>query len=79
VLYTFVLMATGVWLCASGLEGCLAGFGSVRPWERAFLIAGGFLFAFPEWVTTVIGFIMCVVVMAVVLVRKRRKGAVSLA
>jgi TRAP transporter 4TM/12TM fusion protein len=71
VLYTLVLMGTGLWLLTSGLEGYLLKVGILKPWERVLVIIGGFLFAFPEWTTTFIGLGMCVLAITLALVRKQ--------
>ncbi|MEW6142323.1 MAG: TRAP transporter fused permease subunit [Chloroflexota bacterium] len=74
IIYTFILMSTGIWLLASGLEGCLIKVGALEPWERALLIVGGFLFAFPGWETTVVGGAMCAVTIAITLWKKRHRA-----
>lgn len=71
IIYTLVLMTTGLWLFTSGLEGYLIRVGILKPWERVLVIIGGLLFAFPEWITTGVGFGMCAFAVALALARKR--------
>lgn len=71
VLLYLILASIGIWLMASGLEGYLRPVGNLRWHERAFLILGGFLFAFPEWLTTIVGAAVCAVAIIMVLIRKR--------
>ena len=79
VIYTLLLMGTGLWLLTSGLEGYLLGVGTLKPWERVMIIIGGFLFAVPqgflfefsEWQTKIIGFMLCAIVVTVALLRRR--------
>jgi len=59
VLY-FGIATFGLWMLASGIEGYLRGIGHMRWVERAMLIVGGLLFAFPELVTTAAGVVLCV-------------------
>ena len=73
IIYTLVLMATGLWLFTSGLEGYLIKVGILRWWERVPVIVGGLLLAFPEWITTGIGFGICAVSVALALLRIRRQ------
>jgi TRAP-type uncharacterized transport system fused permease subunit len=70
VIYTLVLMTVGLWLFTSGLEGYLIRVGILKPWERVPIVIGGFLLAFPEWITTGVGFAICAVSIAFALFRK---------
>jgi TRAP-type uncharacterized transport system fused permease subunit len=71
VVYTFIMMSVGLFLLASGLEGCLVKIGGLTPWERALLIIGGFIFVFPNWLALIIGGSICVLAIALMLGRKR--------
>ena len=70
-LYLFALCLLGIWILASGLEGYLLRIGRLELWARPFLIAGGFLIAFPGWMTTIIGAAMTVLVIAVISLRRK--------
>jgi len=70
-LYLTAFCLIGIWILASGLEGYLLKAGRLDIWSRVLLIAGGFLIAFPGWMTTVIGFAVSALVVAIVLVTKK--------
>ena len=55
ILYHTALAALGIFILASGLEGYLIKWGILTRIQRAILITGGFLIAFPEIITTVAG------------------------
>jgi TRAP transporter 4TM/12TM fusion protein len=71
-LYLFVLCLLGIWILASGLEGYLIKVGRLSLWERPLLIIGGFLIAFPEWRSSIIGAFLTVLLTTVILIRKER-------
>lgn len=77
IIYHLVVALIGIWLLTSGLEGYLMKVGALRIWERVFLFFGGFLFAFPQTLTTIIGAVMCAAVVGVVLMRKGMIGKIS--
>jgi len=62
----------GHFLLASVLEGYLIRVGRLGLWARPLLIASGFLIAFPEWRTTIIGAALTVLIVATVVMTKRR-------
>jgi len=68
---------TGIWLLASGLEGYLMKIGKLNWWERILFFVGGFLFAFPGWMTTLIGAAICGGAAAISLML-RRGGTIKL-
>jgi len=70
-LYLFALCLVGIWILASGLEGYLLKVGRLSLWSRPLLVAGGFLIAFPGWMTTIIGVALTALVIALILIRKR--------
>ena len=70
--YLFVLCLAGIWILASGLEGYLLKVGRLSLWARVPLIVGGFLIAFPGWMTTLIGAAVTAVAVAIILIRKRK-------
>ncbi len=63
--------ATGIWLLASGLGGYLVRVGSLNKYERVLLVVGGFLLAFPEWMSTIAGLLICLLVITAAMTRKR--------
>jgi TRAP transporter 4TM/12TM fusion protein len=69
-LYLFILCLLGIWILASGLEGYLIKVGRLSLWERPLLIIGGFLIAFPEWRSSIIGAVLTVLLITVILIRK---------
>ncbi len=70
-LYRFALCLLGIGILAAGLEGYLLKVGRLGLWSRPLLIAGGFLIAFPDWITTVIGAILTALVILILLIMKR--------
>jgi TRAP transporter 4TM/12TM fusion protein len=58
------LLGTGI-LCY-GLEGYFPKVGPLKMWVRVLIIAGGFLIALPEWMTTIGGAALCAVVLVLV-------------
>ena len=69
VLFTQALV--GIWILASGLEGYLLRVGRLVLRWRILLVIGGFLIAFPDWRTTLVGVPMAAVVIALIWVVKR--------
>jgi TRAP-type uncharacterized transport system fused permease subunit len=67
----FVLCLLGIWILASGLEGYLLRVGRIDVWARPFLIISGFLIAFPNWIATIIGAAISILIIAIVFLRKR--------
>jgi len=71
IVYLFGLCLVGIWILASGLEGYLLKVGRLDLWSRVLLVAGGFLIAFPNWWTTIIGAALTVAVIAIILIVRR--------
>lgn len=69
VLFAFCLLGIGI--LASGLEGYLLKVGRLSLWSRPPLVVSGFLIAFPNWMTTIIGVALTALVIAAILIRKR--------
>ncbi len=65
-----IFAVVGIWLIASGLEGYLIRIGRLDMWARPLLMIGGFLIAFPEWMTTIIGAAFTVLIVAILFIRK---------
>ncbi len=76
-LYLFALCLLGIWILASGLEGYLLKVGKLSLWSRPLLAAGGFLIAFPNWKTTIIGVALTAAVIAIILVRKEHSSTIK--
>jgi len=70
-LYLFALCLLGIGILAAGLEGYLLKVGKLDLWSRPLLVAGGFLIAFPDWITTVIGAALTTLVITILLIMKR--------
>ncbi len=70
-IYLFALCLVGIWILGSGLEGYLLKVGRLSWWSRPLLVVGGFLIAFPGWMTTGIGAVLTVVAVALILIRRR--------
>ena len=73
-LYLLALCLLGIWILASGLEGYLLKVGRLSLWERPLLVIGGFLIAFPEWKTSLIGAALTALVVAIISVRRKAGG-----
>jgi len=67
----FTLCLLGIWILTAGLEGYLLKVGRLELWSRPLLVAGGFLIAFPRWMTTAIGAALTALVIAVILIRRK--------
>jgi len=74
-LYLFALCLVGVVLIAGGLEGYLLKIGKVKTWTRPLLVIAGLLIGFPEWVTSIAGFGLTLIIVVVMLLEKRRLRA----
>ncbi len=70
-IYLFAICVTGIWILASGLEGYMLWVGILNSWSRPVLVLCGFLIAFPDWITTIIGAVLAVLVIAIIFVRKK--------
>ena len=70
--YLFALCLLGIVFIAAGLEGYLLKVGRVELWARPLLIVAGVLIGFPEWNTTFIGAALAAVVIAMMLIRRKR-------
>ena len=71
-LYLFALCLLGIGIIAGGLEGYLLKIGKLKMWSRPPFVLGGFLIAFPNGITTVIGAALTTLFIAVTLIAKRR-------
>ncbi|MFC2003425.1 TRAP transporter permease [Chloroflexota bacterium] len=72
-LYLFALCLVGITLIASGMEGYLLKLGRVTLLARPFLVLAGFLIAFPEWKTTIIGAALAASVILIMSLTSKRK------
>ena len=70
-IYLFALCLVGIWILGSGLEGYLLKVGRLSWWSRPLLVVGGFLIAFPDWMTTGIGAALTAGSIAAILIRRR--------
>jgi TRAP transporter 4TM/12TM fusion protein len=70
-LYLFALCLLGILILGSGLEGYLLKVGRLDLWSRPFLVAGGFLVAYPGLITTIIGTALTVFVIAIIIITKK--------
>jgi TRAP-type uncharacterized transport system fused permease subunit len=70
--YLFIFCLVGITFIAAGLEGYLVNVGIAPNWARPFLILAGFLIAFPELKTTIIGAAFGVIVLAAIILRRKR-------
>jgi TRAP-type uncharacterized transport system fused permease subunit len=73
VLHAFFSCALGIFLIAAGIEGYLLGVGRPPVWGRPLLIIAGLLLGFPEGGTDILGFILGMVTIVLLLVRKTRQ------
>jgi len=73
--YLILFCIVGITLIAAGLEGYLVFVGSLPGWSRVFILAGGFLIAFPEWKSALIGAVTSAVTTVVIL--STRKSGMS--
>jgi TRAP-type uncharacterized transport system fused permease subunit len=72
-LYLFVFCLIGIVILGGGLEGYLVKLGNMSWWARPLFVVGGFLIAFPNFITTFIGVGLTALAVAIVLVW-RKKG-----
>ena len=70
-IYLFVLCMLGIWVLASGMEGYLLRVGKLDTWSRPLFVIGGFLIAFPGWMTTIIGVALTVLLIVIILLSKK--------
>jgi UPF0716 family protein affecting phage T7 exclusion len=77
ILFHTLFAVLGITMVASALEGYFIGFGAMRSMvHRVVLLIGGMLIAFPEIITTIIGFlIIAASIGLMVLIRKRTAAA----
>lgn len=61
IIYSFLVAMLGIYLLASGIEGFLVKAGRLPVLGRLFVAAGGFLVAFPETFTTILGVVIALV------------------
>ena len=66
LIYVLPSIIIGIILLSGGLEGYLLGIGMVRPLLRLPLVAAGFAFSFPGLMTTVIGGLASILLVAVI-------------
>lgn len=71
-LYLFALCLLGIWLMAAGLDGYLLKIGPVGFIGRPFLVVGGFLIAYPEWKTTIVGTAISLLGIGILLIKKQK-------
>jgi len=76
-IYLFALCLLGIWILASGLEGYLLKVGRLTLWERPLFVIGGFLIAFPDWKTTIIGVALTIAVIAITSTRKKHRSTIK--
>ncbi len=72
-LYLFIFCLLGVFILGAALEGYLLKVGKLDLWARSLLAAGGFLIAFPNWNTTVIGAALVLLIIPIITIHKKRK------
>ncbi|MFX1264641.1 MAG: TRAP transporter permease [Promethearchaeota archaeon] len=77
--YLFVFCLVGITFIAAGLEGYLLKVGPLRLWLRPPLVVAGFLIAFPEWITAIIGAVLALIIILVSLITKRGEDRPALA
>jgi TRAP-type uncharacterized transport system fused permease subunit len=70
-IYLFALCMVGIFFVASGLEGYLLRVGRLEMWARPLFMIGGFMIAFPGWMTTIVGFVIAAVVIAFILITRK--------
>ena len=72
-LFLFVCALVGLVFIAAGLQGYLLKVGTMAFWIRIPLIISGFLIAFPEGLTGIIGGVIAILTIAIALIQNRRK------
>ncbi|MEW6142304.1 MAG: TRAP transporter fused permease subunit [Chloroflexota bacterium] len=78
VILSLFLVLIGIWFLASGLERYIVGAGKLALPARISMMIGGFLFAFPETVTTIIGGIICIIAYIYTMFRNRRERVAAI-
>ena len=76
-IYLFALVIVGIVLIAGGFEGYLIKFGLVKWWARPLLVISGLLIGFPEWISTISGAILALIVLAFLFMVKSRRTIVE--
>ncbi|MFC1969165.1 TRAP transporter permease [Chloroflexota bacterium] len=71
-LYLFSLCVVGIVFIAAGLEGYLLKLGKIELWARPLLVIAGILIGFPEWKSTIFGFVLATATIALMLIRGRK-------
>lgn len=71
IIYHLFIALLGILVLASAIEGYMVRIGRLSWWQRAVIGTGGFLIALPELRTTLIGFGMAAVVIAITELMKR--------
>jgi len=71
IAYLLPLCVVGIAILAGGLEGYLVKVGRLQLWERPLLVAAGFMIALPGWTTSIAGFALAALVIAVILIRRK--------
>jgi len=66
LLYVLPSIIAGIMLISGGLEGYLLGAGLVKPWQRLPLVVAGFVFSFPGVITTIVGGLASVLLVAII-------------
>jgi TRAP transporter 4TM/12TM fusion protein len=79
ILYRCGVAIVGITFIAAGVEGYLWFIGKPPFWARLLLTIGGFLLAFPEWISDVVGSTLLIFTVAVLLVMKRLQRAKAIA
>ncbi len=72
IIYHTALALLGIFILASGLEGYLIKFGELSVVQRTMLVVGGFLVAFPQTITTLVGLGLSALCIIIRVVRQRR-------
>lgn len=73
ILHVFLSCSLGIFLIAAGIEGYLLGVGKPPGWARPLLVTAGLLLGFPEGGTDVLGIILSIIIIAMLLLRKRKQ------
>lgn len=73
ILHVFLSCSLGIFLIAAGIEGYLLGVGKPPGWARSLLVTAGLLLGFPEGGTDVLGIILSIIIIAILLLRKRKQ------
>jgi len=76
-LWLFIQCLLGIALIAAGLEGYIWKVGKIGWLARLLLGSAGFLIAFPDLKTTLIGVPLALLTIAIILILRRRPGKVT--